>query len=120
MKKVVFRTKKMTVRALMALGAMLGIASCAHTKQSPGVVEDVYGPPQTVDSPYVVPDTAALPPVRVNPRIEPPVCVYGPPEMLRRHDGDTEAVLEPEPPAPESPTGVKTPQRNDHAAAYRP
>ena len=65
MKKVSFNIKKLSVRALLAIGAALGITGCIF--RSPKVygppVEDVYGPPVEIDSPI----------------IEPVECVYGPP-----------------------------------------
>ena len=60
MKKSAFVIKKWSVRALVAVGAMLGLSSCGGVFNSPKVygppprgpevVEDVYGPPGAGDS----------------------------------------------------------------------
>lgn len=44
MKKLNFNVHKWGVRALVAIGAMLGISSCTH-KVGPNPAEGVYGPP---------------------------------------------------------------------------
>lgn len=60
MRKPAFIIKKWSVRAIVAIGAALGLSSCGGVfttpkvygppPRGPEVVEDVYGPPVTGDS----------------------------------------------------------------------
>ena len=60
MNKSVFVIKKWSVRALVAVGAMLGLSSCGGVFNSP----KVYGPPpSSPDTPEVVEDVYG-PPVK--------------------------------------------------------
>lgn len=77
MKKVSFNIHKWGARAMVSLGALIGISSCSH-KTSPNPAEGVYGPPPGYDSP----------------RINVVEDVYGPP--VERLDS-AKATNEPEP-----------------------
>ena len=74
MKVTLFQIKKYSVRAFMAIGAMLGLSACVHKL---GPVECVYGPPPEADTIDVVED------------------VYGPPAMMESPDSIPEIVPEP-------------------------
>lgn len=63
MKKVTFQIKKWTARALIAIGAMLGLSSCFHGKNGPSPYEAVYGPPPDVPPIEVIEDVYGPPPV---------------------------------------------------------
>lgn len=52
MKKVSFNVQKWGVRALVAIGALLGISSCSH-KIDLKSVEGVYGPPPGYNPPKI-------------------------------------------------------------------
>lgn len=45
MKTLNFRIKKWVARALMTIGAALGVTSCINNKPASGPMEAVYGPP---------------------------------------------------------------------------
>lgn len=45
MKTLNFRIKKWVARALMTIGAALGVTSCINNKPASGPIEAVYGPP---------------------------------------------------------------------------
>ena len=83
MNAIIFNIKKWSVRAMMAVGTLLGISSCAHTKLNPSAPETVYGPPPTVE------------PVEIE-MIE---DVYGPPPFEAT---DTITIEEPESPSSDS------------------
>ena len=51
MKKVCFNMHKWSVRALVAIGALLGISACSHRVANPA--EGVYGPPPGYVSPEI-------------------------------------------------------------------
>lgn len=85
MKNFVIQIKKVTVRALMALGALIGLTSC------PSVLEKVYGPPETVYGPPPEVKQDSINPKPDSTRIKKPELVYGPPRVFRR---DTVKVLE--------------------------
>ena len=52
MKKVSFNVQKWGVRALVAVGALLGLSSCTH-KFGPNPAEGVYGPPPGYNPPRI-------------------------------------------------------------------
>ncbi|MBR5638739.1 MAG: hypothetical protein IKW83_03140 [Muribaculaceae bacterium] len=52
MKKMSFNVQKWGVRALVAIGALLGISSCSH-KMDLKSVEGVYGPPPGYNPPNI-------------------------------------------------------------------
>ena len=45
MSNLYFKIKKWTVRALVAIGTLLGLTSCQKTIYEPKSIEGVYGPP---------------------------------------------------------------------------
>ena len=45
MSNLYFRSKKWAVRALVAIGTLLGLTSCHKTIYEPKSIEGVYGPP---------------------------------------------------------------------------
>lgn len=52
MKKIGFNMHKWMARSLVAIGALLGISSCAH-KVVPGPTSGVYGPPPGYTPPKI-------------------------------------------------------------------
>ena len=82
MKKMTFTVKKWGVRAMVAVGAALGLSSCVH---HPG--ETVYGPPPSDDESIEVSAEVYGPPVEdiddisddISDNISMPETVYGPP-----------------------------------------
>ena len=49
MERFTFQMKKWVVRALMTVGAALGLSACIHPKTISEPVEAVYGPPPDID-----------------------------------------------------------------------
>ena len=78
MKKVSFNMHKWGVRAVVALGAAMGLSSCSH-RVGPNPAEGVYGPPPGYNPP----------------RINVVEDVYGPPIPVERIDS-VRAINEPE------------------------
>lgn len=64
MSNLYFRSKKWIVRALVAIGALLGLTSCHKTIYDPKSIEGVYGPPPGYYE-----------------NVEPVKVVYGPPPV---------------------------------------
>ena len=94
MKRVNLQIKKRVVRALMCVGAALGIASCSQSKPSSSV-EVVYGPPPMgEDIDIEVIEDVYGPPVEIDTAIKPEPLVYGPPPGL---GNETPIILDPEP-----------------------
>lgn len=69
MSDLYFRSKKWTVRALVAIGTLLGLSSCNKTIYDPKTIEGVYGPPPGQYE-----------------RLEPVKVVYGPPPRVILYD----------------------------------
>ena len=90
MKKVTFQMKKWTARALMAIGAMLGLSSCFHGKNGPSPYECVYGPPPNDPSIEVIED------------------VYGPPPLDEPDTVPDTVLVEPESPVEHGAIGAKS------------
>lgn len=78
MKKVSFNIYKWTVRSLMAVGALLGIAACSKHFTSPNPAEAVYGPP----------------PGYYGISVQPIEDVYGPPVEELKPDTASHKVVE--------------------------
>lgn len=75
MKKSTFIIRKWGVRAMVAVGAALGLSSCGH---HPG--ETVYGPPPSDDDSSIEVSAEVYgPPVEDIDDISVPEVVYGPP-----------------------------------------
>ena len=64
MSNLYLQSKKWTVRALLAIGTLLGLTSCHKTIYDPKSIEGVYGPPPGYYD-----------------NVEPVKTVYGPPPV---------------------------------------
>ena len=80
MSNLYFKIKKWTVRALVAIGTLLGLTSCQKTIYEPKSIEGVYGPPPGYYE-----------------KVEPVKVVYGPPPVrVVDGPGDKAIIFDPE------------------------
>ena len=82
-KDVTFKIKKLAARALVGVGAALGLTACFH-RPPVGPIETVYGPPPGNDTPIEIIEDVYGPPVEFPDTVAP----------------DAEEPTEPQKPAP--------------------